>query len=223
MSCQRSTVGKAKGLILGCASLLVGAPVTCASAQGAPPDPIQAIKNAMDEAARRNELQQVPPGQPGVPAGELPAAELGFVLSGVVIAGETRLALLQGTAANSGPARLLPVGTSLAGHRILDIQPDRVTLEGQSGEKVTVRLGAGGGPGTGVPGSVTMANRQASLPPVGEGGALPSAPRPERAEQPQPASGGDEVEEPDSVQEKEARQARLAERKAADKARDLAQ
>jgi hypothetical protein len=223
MSRQRSTVWTIKGLaILGCASLLTGAPVSDTSAQEVPPDPVQAIKSVLDQAARRSELQHEVSGQPGIPTRESPSSELGFALSGVVIAGETRLALLQKTTANSGPPRLLPVGASLAGHRITDVQPDRVTLETASGQRVMVKLRVGGGVETGVSSSVTTANRQA-LPPAGDGAALPSAPPPERAEGPEPASGGNDVEEPESVAEKEQRQARLAEREAADKARGLAQ
>jgi hypothetical protein len=78
------------------------------------------------------------PGQPGdaaSPAG----AEL--VLLGVVIAGDTRMALIQDETAHG--SRLLRIGETMGSHRLAGVQPDRAILQGSGGEQLVLRLGAG--------------------------------------------------------------------------------
>jgi type II secretory pathway component PulC len=189
-------------VILGCASLLVAAPLST-WAQGGRADPSRVIQDFFVESASRQGEPQLLPQPPANPtAGERPAHRPDFVLSGVVIAGEARLALLQDTASSSG-AILLPLGASLAGHRITDVHVDRVVLEAPGGQRLSVRLGA--------------------APNVrGQGQAAPaSAPFAEGAERAEPASAGNALSEPDSALAKHERQERIAEQTALDKARAL--
>jgi type II secretory pathway component PulC len=103
-------------------------------------------------------------GAPLVPAsaqGISPMSDL--VLSGVVIAGERRAALLQDRGTSAGAVRYLPLGAALAGHTLVDVREDSVTFEGRGGERTIVRLGAGGGPAQGAPARVSEAGEPRSV------------------------------------------------------------
>jgi len=153
-----------------------------------------------ERSARRRELQPLPP-TPDRFTQSSPAHGTDFVLSGVVIAGDTRLALLQDASASPAGPQLLRVGSELAGYRLTDVQVDRVTLEGRGGTRMVVRLRAGGGAG---------GQTVRSSPPI-------------RTDTPMPAGDGSELGEPVSIQDKEERQARRAVRTAQEKARTLAE
>jgi hypothetical protein len=187
--------------VAGCAGLFMAAPVDCVAAQEVFLDLTRALQNMAERSARKSERQPSPPTEPDRFTRNSLAHGTDFVLSGVVIAGDTRLALLQDASASPGGPQLLRVGAELAGYRLTDVQVDRVTLEGRGGRRLIVRLQAGGGAG---------------------GQTVRSAPA-GRTDKPTPASDGSEVGEPDSIQAKEDRQARRAERTAEEKARTLAE
>ena len=71
------------------------------------------------------------------------AQETPHKLVGVTIVGERRVALFEDARPGSGGARFLPLGATVAGYRLVDIQDDHVTLEGSDGERTILRLGAG--------------------------------------------------------------------------------
>lgn len=189
-------------VVAGCAGLFMTAPVGCVSAQEVFLDLTRALQNMAEKSARKSELQPFPPTEPDRFTQDSPAHGTDFVLSGVVIAGDTRLALLQDASASPGGPQLLRVGAELAGYRLTDVQVDRVTLEGRGGGRMIVRLPAGGGAG---------------------GQTVRSAPTGRTDRPTTPASDGSEVGEPDSIEAKEERQARRAERTAQEKARTLAE
>jgi type II secretory pathway component PulC len=97
-------------------------------------------KLAEDQASRQS--------APSVdsPAGPSPSTTAAvtdrFVLLGVVISDNRRLALLQPTK-TPGAGTLVRLGDSFEDHRLLDVQTDHVTLEGRGGERIIVRLAAG--------------------------------------------------------------------------------
>ena len=95
------------------------------------------LTNALQRIADVSTRRAAPP-----PAPEIVTHD--FSLLGVVIAGETRLALI-GRAAGS---ELLPVGASLAGYRLIDVEENQATFEGLRGERMVVRLQTGSGAGT---------------------------------------------------------------------------
>jgi hypothetical protein len=113
-------------------------------------------------------------GAPSSPV-SLPAAPLAqFVLLGVVIAGETEMALLQEP--GQVGARFVQVGESVAGYRLAGVRADRVTLAGPHGDQI-VLLGVGSAPGGG--GTVAASRTVGSIPNVTSGGQASS-----RAERP---------------------------------------
>jgi hypothetical protein len=118
------------------ASLLAVTAVATASDQETFANLTRALQNL---AAKTNPTSPPPP----VTAPEVLAD---FTLVGVVIAGETRLALVQPTGTSSGSPELLPVGAVLGGYRLIDIEEEQVTLMGQRGERKILRLQAGGSP-----------------------------------------------------------------------------
>jgi len=70
-----------------------------------------------------------------------------ILLSGVIIAGTTQMALLQQPGSASGPA-LVKLGDALGRYRLTKVESDRVTLTGPEGE-VVLRLSAGSSAGGG--------------------------------------------------------------------------
>ena len=114
------------------ASLLAGAAVAAAGDLETFADLTRALQGLSDRTSQKS----LPPTAPEVLAD--------FTLVGVVIAGETRLALVQPTGASSGSPELLPVGAVVGGYRLTDIGEEQVTLEGQHGERKILRLQAGG-------------------------------------------------------------------------------
>jgi hypothetical protein len=184
-----------------CAGLSMTAPVGYVSAQEVFLDLTRALQDMAERSARKSERQPLPPTEPDRFTQNSFAHGTDFVLSGVVIAGDTRLALLQDASASRGGPQLLRVGAELAGYRLTDVQVDRVTLEGRGGGRMIVRLQAGGGVG----------GQTVRAAPAG------------RTDTPTPGSDGSEVGEPASIEAKEARQAGRAERTAEEKARGLAE
>jgi len=102
-----------------------------------------ALRNfSLDQAARQRELPVASP--PGAPVFSSTSAADGgrFVLLGVVIAEDRRLALLQ-LATTPDATRLVPVGASFEDHRLIDVQLDHVTLQGRGGERLLLKLASG--------------------------------------------------------------------------------
>ena len=170
------------------AGTLVGTPVAAASDQDIFLDLTRALQNAAERSNRRS----LSPADPGVLPQKLPGHD--FTLLGVVIAGETRLALIQ----RAGGSELLPLGAALGGYRLTHIEEQRVTLESLGGEHVVLRLQTGGGAG----GEVT--------PPAPDG----------RVEVPKPIGSG-APSWAELVRAKEERSARQTQRDAEEKARAL--
>jgi len=124
--------------VVGCAGVLVGAPA--AFAQEAAIDFGNALRNlSLEQAARQSRLPVASP--PVASPGSTSAKSAPFVLLGVVIAEDRRLALLQ--PAQAAGAQLVPLGGSLEDHRLIDVQLDHVTLEGRGGDRFLVRLASG--------------------------------------------------------------------------------
>jgi hypothetical protein len=116
--------------------------LVCASvSSAAETDLFVDLTNALQRAADVSNRRAIPP---------LAAKTLtqDVSLLGVVIAGETRLALI----GRAGGSELLPVGASLGGYRLIDVEENQATLESLDGERVVLRLQSGSGAGTaGVP------------------------------------------------------------------------
>ncbi len=130
------------GLLVGAsAGFASGASAGSASDEGIFLDLTRALQNVAEMSMRRS----LPPAAPEVRTQESPTPETDFILLGVVIAGETRLALVQVAAASSGGTELLRVGASVAGYRLTDVEENQVTLEGQRGDRVILQLQTGGG------------------------------------------------------------------------------
>ena len=113
------------------ARLLVGAPAAVAADLETFLDLTNALQNAAELSNRRS-FAPAAPADPQV---------VDFALLGVVIAGKTRLALVQ-LASSSGP-ELLPLGGSLGEYRLTDVEENQVTLEGQRGQRMILRLQIG--------------------------------------------------------------------------------
>jgi hypothetical protein len=125
--------------VAGCAGVLVGAPGVFA--QEAAIDFGNALRNlSLEQAARQSRLPVVSPPAASPPS--TPAASAPFVLLGVVISEDRRLALLQPAQA-ADAAQLVPLGGSLDDHRLVDVQLDHVTLEGRGGERLLLKLASG--------------------------------------------------------------------------------
>jgi hypothetical protein len=184
-------------LLVACATLLAGASVDGASAQVNTLDFGKTLQKALTD--RNGRELPAPPAPPERAAAAPSVPSTGFTLVGVVIAGPTRLALLQEARAKHGGAHLLRIGASLGGLQLTDVQADHVTLEGSGGERVTVRLNADAGAG--------------SLP-------VAATPRPQRAPLPQSAIGEGAGAPQNPAAEQERRRARAAERAAREKARE---
>ena len=137
------------------AGLFMAEPIGHVSAQEVYFDLTRALQDMAERSSRRHQL---PPTEPDRSIWKSPDPGTGFVLSGVVIAGQTRLALLEDASASPGGPQLLPVGGELAGYRLTDIQMDQVTLERRDGQRVRVRLQTGGGVG-GQPGPAAPPGR----------------------------------------------------------------
>jgi len=191
MTHERSIVRMATWPVIVVSGLLLGAPAGSASDQAIFLDLTRALQNAAEMSTRRS----FSPADPEV----LTQKSTDFILLGVAIAGETRLALVQLTASSGGP-ELVAVGGSLGGYRLTDVEENQVTLEGQRGERMILRLQTGGG----------------------AGGEMALSGPPGRVETPKPTDSS-EFDRPESVRAKEDRRARRAERDAQEKVRDLAQ
>ncbi len=178
--------------VVGCAGVLVGAPAVFA--QEAAIDLGNALRNlSLEQAARQSRLPVVSP--PAALPGPTSAASAPFVLLGVVIAEDRRLALLQPAQA-ADTAQLVPLGGSFEDHRLIDVQLDHVMLEGRGGDRFLVRLALG----------------------HGAGGAAPSTPATPAAR----LDGAKEFDER-SRAAKEERRRQIDDRTARDKARALAE
>ena len=107
------------------------------------------LTNALQRAADMSNRTAVP----AAPPKPLPRD---VSLLGVVIAGETRLALL-GSAAGS---ELLAVGASLGGYRLVEVEENQATLEGERGERIILSLQNGdAGAATGLTRPAAAPNR----------------------------------------------------------------
>jgi hypothetical protein len=125
--------------VVGCAGVLAGAPAVLA--QEAASDFGNALRNlSLEQAARQGRLPVVSP--PAASSSSTSAASAPFILLGVVIAEDRRLALLQ-PAQTPDAAQLVPLGGSLEDHRLVDVQLDHVMLEGRGGDRFVVRLASG--------------------------------------------------------------------------------
>ena len=122
--------------VVGCVGVLVAAPA--AVAQETAIDLGNALRNLSEQQDR---LPLVPPPAPASSSASTVSGEP-FVLLGVVIAAERRLALLQPARATDA-AQLVALGSSFEDHRLIDVQQDRVTLEARGGERILVRLASG--------------------------------------------------------------------------------
>jgi hypothetical protein len=157
MRITRGIVGTRKVVaLLGLTSLLTTVAAGRASGQDQRQDLANALQNLFRSASPQGNESPAPPvappagaaPRPGVPGREGATRGPDFVLLGVVIAGDRRLALLGDGAGGPGGSQLLHVGDTFRQHRVADVQPDRVILEGGGGERVIVRLGAGLGLGS---------------------------------------------------------------------------
>ena len=92
-----------------------------------------------------------------------------FVLTGVVIAGETRMALLQEPALTQNGPRVVQLGESVAAYVLAAVEQDRVTLRGPGGDLMVV-LGGGAGAVPGPPLGPRVPASAASVPPQVTGG-----------------------------------------------------
>jgi hypothetical protein len=95
---------------------------------------------------RRPDREAAPSDANPVAAAPSPSASArpqagGLALSGVIIAGNTKMALLQRPDSPSGP-ELVKLGDALGPYRLTAVEPDRVTLSGPDGD-VLLRLSAG--------------------------------------------------------------------------------
>jgi hypothetical protein len=125
--------------VVGCAGVLIGAPAVFA--QETAIDFGNALRNlSLDQAARQSRLPVASP--PVASPGSTSAASAPFVLLGVVISEDRRLALLQPAQA-ADAAQFVPLGGSLEDYRLVDVQLDHVTLEGRGGDRFLVKLASG--------------------------------------------------------------------------------
>jgi type II secretory pathway component PulC len=126
------------------AGLTSGSPASAETEQ-------QDLFNRLTEALRRvAEPSPIAPPGPALPPSQIAPRPLpeppthNLTLLGVVIGGDTRLALIQ----SQGGQELVPVGQSLAGYRLVDVEENQVTLEGQGGERFVLRMPTDGGAGS---------------------------------------------------------------------------
>jgi len=178
------------------AGLLVGVPLSFASDQGTFLDLVRALQNVAEISTQR----AISPGAPDVVTSTMAAEGTGLNLLGVVIAGETRLALVQLAATSSSGPELVPVGGFVGGYHLTDVEENQVTLEGQHGERMILRLQTGGG----------ASGETAPSAPAG----LVEAPK---------VTDSIAVDRAELIRAKETRSARRAERDVQQKARDLAE
>ena len=115
--------------------LLAGSPVSAASEA----ETFINLTNALQRLAEPSSRRSLPP--PPSEASTHETVTHDFTLLGVVIAGNTRLALIQRTAGQE----LLPIGQTLAGYRLVDVEENQVTFEGQRGERLVLRMPTDGG------------------------------------------------------------------------------
>src|SRR5260370_10366799 len=105
-TCWRSSVRAATWrVVAGCAGLFITATAGCVSAQEVFLDLVRALQNVAERSAGTSERQPFPPTEPARFTENSPTHGTDFVLSGVVIAGDTRLALIEDASAS-------PVGLS---------------------------------------------------------------------------------------------------------------
>ncbi len=114
------------------ASMIPASPASAASEHETFIDLTNALQRIADTSNRRALPPPPPPSQ---------SSTQDFTLLGVVIAGNTRLALIQRGAGQE----LLPVGESVAGYRLIDVEENQATLEGQRGERLVLRMPTVGG------------------------------------------------------------------------------
>src|SRR5262249_33512187 len=117
------------GSVLAASGMLAAAPADAASVQATFVD----LANALRGIAETSSQWSVLPA----PAGTFTRD---FTLLGVVIAGPTRLALIQRGAGQE----LLAVGASLGPYRLVDVEESQAVLEGPGGERFLLRLATGG-------------------------------------------------------------------------------
>jgi type II secretory pathway component PulC len=125
--------------VAGCAGVFISAPAVFA--QETSIDFGNALRNlSLEQSARQSRLPVASP--PIASSSSTSAASEPFVLLGVVISEDRRLALLQPAQAG-GTAQLVPLGGLLEDHRLIDVQQDHVTLEGRGGERLLLKLASG--------------------------------------------------------------------------------
>jgi hypothetical protein len=183
------------GILVGAsAAIAAGASAGATSDEGIFLDLTRARQNVAETPMRRS----LPPADPQVRTQEPPGRRTDFILLGVAIAGETRLALVQVAAGRSGRPELLRVGAFLEGYQLIDIDEHQVTLvEGQRGDRVVLQLQIGGRT-------------------VGDGSSEATG----RVERAKPANSG-ELGWREVVRAKKDRRARQTQRDAEEKARAL--
>ena len=143
-------------VIAASAGVLVSSPADATSEQGLFLDLTNALQRVSEMSSRWSVL--APPSE---------TFTHDFTLVGVVIGGNTRLALIQ----RATGSELFPVGGAVGGYRLIDVEENQATLEGQRGERIVLRLPTGGGaaavvaqPASGAESPVPAASSAASLP-----------------------------------------------------------
>ena len=137
--------------VVGCAGVLVSAPAVFAQEPAI--DFGSALRNLSREQAARQSRLPVSSPTPVLSSSTSASGEP-FVLLGIVIAEDRRLALLQPAQA-ADAAQLVPLGGFLGDHRLIDVQLDHVTLEGRGGERLLLKLASGHDAGGAAPSTVT--------------------------------------------------------------------
>lgn len=119
------------GPAIAVSGMLAATPVEAASAQATFLDLINALQGIAEASSRWS-----------VPVAPPETSSHDVTLLGVVIAGPTRLALIQRAAGQE----LIPVGAALGAYRLVDVRESQAMLEGPQGERLVLRLSTGGGP-----------------------------------------------------------------------------
>src|SRR5260370_1699819 len=112
-TCWRSSVRAATWrVVAGCAGLFITATAGCVSAQEVFLDLVRALQNVAERSAGTSERQPFPPTEPARFTENSPTHGTHFVLSGGVIAGDTRLALIEDASARPAPPTCAPPGAN---------------------------------------------------------------------------------------------------------------
>lgn len=156
-------------------------------------EPSQAKTPPRDSAPKPAQSAATEPASAALTPQSLPIVQQ-FLLSGVVIADGTQMALLQEVGRSSQPPRFVHVGQAVGAYRLTSVEPDRVTLAGPGGE-VVVLLGIGGiGIAALDPGTLPRSQPAA---PVVPRAPVSMAPAPPPAPPPVVEGSGNQVRQPD--------------------------